>query len=182
MEEMLHDLATPLAGAIEASPNVFETIFLSIPWTIVSLTYIFVFLDMFYGLAVSTILKETKSHKMFKGLYSKMFVLFAPIFGIVLKAFFVVCSLPAGWVGTDKLTDMFGVSVLSEFPVCFLICAFVILMEFVSFIETSAKIDKRAKKLLRFIQREAEEKVPAKHKKMVDDIFDSDDDMTPASN
>lgn len=174
MEETIHDIVTPLAETIAENPGVIETIFLSIPWTIVSLTYIVVFFDMFYGLAVSTILKETKSHKMLKGLYSKMFVLFAPIFAIILKIFFVVSSLPAGWVGTDLLTDTFGVSVLSEFPICFLICGWVILMEFVSFVETSAKIDKRAKKLLSIVQREAEEKSPAKAKKMVEDIFDED--------
>ena len=181
MEETLIDIATPLANAVSGNPGVVETIFLSIPWAVVSLTYIFIFADMFYGFVVSLILREARSHKMLKGLYSKMFVLFAPIFGIILKAFFVVCSLPSGWVATKTLTDMFGVSVLSEFPICFLICAFVLLMEFVSFIETSAKIDKRARKLLKVIQRSAEDKVPEKHKKIVEDVFDADEDMQSAS-
>ena len=162
-------------------PNVFELIFLGIPWNMVAITYIFIFMDMFYGFVVSIIMKETKSHKMFKGLVNKIFILFAPIFGIILKAFFIVCSLPAGWVGTDMLTNAFGVSVLSELPICFFICLFVVFMEFISFIETSAKFDKRARKLLRIIHRSVEDSTPAKHKKIVEDIFESEEDVNPAS-
>lgn len=178
MEEQSQDIATPLAAAAAQTPNVLETICMGIPWDIVMITYIMIFVDLFYGIIVSTVLGEVISHKILKGLRNKTFVLFIPIMGIIMKMFFVVCSLPAEWGGSSTLVGLFGVSQMAQFPVCFLLCLAVIFMEFVSFIETSARIDKRAGRILGVIRRNVKEKVPAKHKKDVDELLDSDDDVS----
>lgn len=175
MEETLHDLATPLATAAAQTPNVLETICMGVPWDIVMITYIMVFVDLFYGIIVSMILGETMSHKIFKGLRNKTFILFIPIIGIIIKAFFVVCSLPTEWSGSSVLVSLFGVSQMAQFPICFLLCLAVMFMEFVSFVETSAKIDRRANKLLQIIKRNVKDKTPSKYKKDIDDMFDADD-------
>lgn len=180
-EVTVPDIATPLAAAVNQTPNILETVCLGIPWDIVVITYIMIFVDLFYGIIVSTILGEVVSHKVLKGLRNKTFVLFIPIMGIIMKMFFVICSLPTEWSGSSTLVGLFGVSQMSQFPACFLLCLAVMFMEFVSFIETSSRIDKRAKKLLSIIQRNVKDKTPAKHKKDVEDIFDTDDDMHSAS-
>lgn len=167
-EVILHNL-TPLAEQMEqGSIGVLESIYLGIPWDIVLITYILIFFDLFYGVVVSSILKETVSHKMLKGLKNKIFVLFVPVIGILLKAFFVVCSIPAEWSGNSVITGIFGVSVLSQFPICLFLCGFVIFMETVSFLETSSKIDRRAKRLLGLIKRRTD-KVEDVKKLMIDD-------------
>lgn len=174
MEEV-HDLATPLAAASAQTPNVLETIYMGIPWDIVTITYVMIFVDLFYGIIVSTVLGEVISHKILKGLRSKTFVLFVPIIGIIMKMFFVVCSLPAEWSGSSALVGLFGVSQMAQFPICFLLCLIVMFMEFISFIETSARIDKRAKRLLGVIQRNVKDKAPVKHKKDIEGMFDDED-------
>lgn len=156
--QVIPDLSTPMAAALEQTPGVLSTIYMYIPWGLVFVTYIFVFVDLFYGVTVSYLKREVVSRRMLKGLRNKIFVLFVPIIGICFKAFFVICSLPAEWSGSDALTSVFGVSQLSQFPICFLLCLFVLLMEFLSFLETSAKIDKRAAKLLNLIHKEADKK------------------------
>lgn len=163
---IIHDLIPLAEQAQEGSMNVLESVYSGIPWDVVLITYTLIFFDLFYGVIVSTVLKETVSHKMMKGLKNKIFVLFVPIVGILLKAFFVVCSIPAEWGG--GVAGIFGVSALSHFPICLFLCGFVIFMEFVSFLETSAKIDSRAKKLLGFIHKKAE-KVDDVRTLMVDD-------------
>lgn len=147
----MDDISLPLASA----GGVLETVYSNIPWDIILVSYVFIFIDLFYGLIISCIKKEVISHKMLKGLHNKIFVLFVPIIGIVFKAFFIICSLPAEWAGSSTITSMFGVSQLSEFPICFLLCSFVLLMEFISFLENSAKIDPRANKIICFIQHKA---------------------------
>lgn len=170
---MVANNVIPISIAVsQQSTSVLEIIYSSIPWDVILVTYIFIFIDLFYGTVVSTIKKETVSHKMLKGLKHKIFVLFVPVIAIVLKAFFVVCSIPSEWAGSSTLTSIFGVSQLSEFPICFLLCLFVILMEFLSFLETSAKIDKRANNMLRLIQKKTDEHKDVKH-------LISEDDTVP---
>lgn len=130
----------------------------SIPWGMILVTYIFIFVDLFYGVIVSIIKHEVESHKMLKGLQRKIFVLSVPIIGILFKAFFVLASLPADWSGTQHINDLLGVSALHHFPICFILCAFVLLMEFLSFLETSAKVNKNAYKLISIIQRNVKDK------------------------
>lgn len=180
-EVTVPDIATPLAAAVNQTPNILETVCFGIPWNIVVITYIMIFVDLFYGIVVSTILGEVISHKVLKGLQNKTFVLFMPIMGIIMKAFFVICSLPAEWSGSSTLVGLFGVSQMSQFPICLLLCLAVMFMEFISFIETSSKIDKRARRLLAIIQRNVKDKTPAKHKNDVDDIFDTDEIHPAAS-
>lgn len=178
MEQVTEDVATPLAAAVaEQTPGILETICAGVPWDIVMITYTMIFIDLFYGIIVSTALGECISHKILKGLRNKTFVLFIPIIGIIFKMFFVICSLPAEWSGSSAIAGIFGVSQMKHFPVCFLLCLAVMWMEFVSFIETSAKIDKRARKLMGIIQRNIKDKTPAKHKKDVEELFDPDDEM-----
>lgn len=179
MESTLQDIATPLASAVTNTPSILETICMGIPWDIVMITYVMIFADLFYGIIVSTVLGEVVSHKILKGLRNKTFVLFIPIMGIIMKMFFVICSIPAEWSGSSVLIGLFGVSQMAQFPICFLLCLAVIFMEFVSFIETSSRIDKRAGKLLQIIKRNVKDKAPVKHKKDVEDIFDPDDDIDP---
>lgn len=151
-EEIIYDILTPLSDAVAQTPGILESIYMSIPWYAIVIVYTFIFIDYFYGVAVSAIKKEAVSHRMLKGLHKKIFVLFVPIIGILMQLFFVICALPAEWAGTSAITSIFGVSQLKNFPICFLLCLIVMLMEFLSFLETSAKIDERAKRLLRLIQ------------------------------
>ena len=78
------------------------------------------------------------------------------------------CEADDEWSGSSTLTGIFGVSQLSQFPACFLLCLFVIIMEFLSFLETSAKIDKRANRILSLIQMKSDKNEDIKHL-MVDD-------------
>lgn len=135
-----------------------ELIFNSIPWGMILVTYILIFVDLFYGVLVSVIRHEVESHKMLKGLERKLFVLSVPIIGILFKAFFVLASLPVDWTGTQQINDILGVSVLHEFPICFILCTFVCLMEMLSFLETSSKVNKHAKKVVNIIQRNVKNK------------------------
>lgn len=137
--------------------SIFGTICSSIPWEMIFVAYTFIFIDLFYGIIVSCITKETKSHKMLKGLQNKTFILFIPIIGIIIKAFFITCALPMDWSGTEDIIQFFGVSNLADFPICFLLCSFVIVMELYSILEISAKIDVRAKILLLKFNRELKE-------------------------
>lgn len=163
----------PLAAAAAQTPGVMETMYGHIPWDAILITYFMIFFDLFYGVLVSTVKQEPVSHKMLKGLQNKLFVLFVPVAGVIIKTFFVICSLPAEWSGTNTLVSLFGVSRLSDFPICFLLCLFVILMEFLSFLENSAKISKRAKRLLNVIQRNVDSKNEnVKH--LISDIDEDD--------
>lgn len=151
-EEVIYDLLTPLSAAVSEAPGLLESIYMSIPWDAIVFAYTLIFIDYFYGVIVSMIKKEAVSHRMLKGLHKKIFVLFVPVIGILLQLFFIVCHLPAEWAGTVTINSIFGVSQLAHFPICFLLCLIVVLMEFLSFLETSAKIDKRADRLLKLIQ------------------------------
>lgn len=130
-----------------------------VPWAIILIAYVVIFIDLFYGLIISAICRETKSHKMLKGLQSKMFVLSIPIIGVVIKAFFICCSLPLTWSGTENINQLLGIDTLSNFPICFLLCGFVILMEIYSMLESSAKIDVRAKHILAKFNKEAKKEL-----------------------
>ena len=168
-EEPIVDLATPLADAVAQTPGVLESIYMNIPWDAIVLAYTFIFIDYFYGVVVSMFKKEVISHRMLKGLRKKIFVLFVPIIGILMQLFFIVCALPAEWAGTATINTIFGVSQLKHFPVCFLLCLIVMLMEFLSFLETSAKIDDRAKRLLRLIQHKGDSHKDIKELIIVDE-------------
>lgn len=120
-------------------------------------TYTVIFIDLFFGIIVAYITQKTQSHKMLKGIQNKIFVLFIPIIGILIKGFFITCSLPAEWTGTENIYQVFGVDTLANFPICFLLCSFVIIMEVYSFIESAAKIDVRAKHVLRKFNKEIQE-------------------------
>ena len=139
--------------------SVIYSLLTSIPWGIIFIAYCFTFLDLFYGVLVSFLLREPESHKMLKGLQRKTFVLFVPMFGVLLKAFFVLAGLPAEWSGTETINNFLGVSAISEFPVCFLLCSFVILMEIYSILEVSAKFDPRAQKIHGFFNKHVQEKI-----------------------
>ena len=149
--------------------SIFRTIWSSIPWLMILFTYVAIFIDLFFGVIVSYIKRETRSHKMLRGLQSKIFVLFIPIIGIIIKGFFITCALPAEWNGTESIYQVFGVDNLANFPICFLLCFFVLLMEVYSFIESAAKIDVRAKHILQKFNKEAQENLS--ETKIVDTIL-----------
>lgn len=173
-EETILDTLTPLSDAVSQTPGILETIYMNIPWDAIVLAYTFIFIDYFYGVVVSFIKKEAVSHRMLKGLHKKIFVLFVPIIGILMQLFFIICALPAEWAGTTTITAIFGVTQLKHFPVCFLLCLIVMLMEFLSFLETSAKIDPRAKRLLRLVQHKGDSHKDIKELIIVDE---NDDDL-----
>lgn len=125
-----------------------EAIYNCVPWLAIFVTYICIFVDLFYGVLIAYILGDPRSHIMLKGLKSKVFVLFVPVLAIIIKAFFIVCELPAGWSGTDNVHQVLGVVQLSDFPICFFLCLFVIIMEIYSFLENSAKINHFAATIL----------------------------------
>lgn len=134
-------------------------VFSNIPWSIIFVTYILIFLDLFYGVLVSFILKEPESHKMLKGLQRKTFVLFVPLFGLIIKSFFVLTELPSEWSGTETVTGILGVASVADFPVCFLLCLFIMIMEIYSMLESSAKLDGRAQKLLAFFNKKTKQEI-----------------------
>lgn len=130
-----------------------------IPWNAIFITYICIFVDLFYGVAISCALHDPTSHKMLKGLQHKLFVLFVPVIAVIIQAFFVVCELPATWTGTEQIHQVLGVVVLSDFPICLLLCLFVILMEVYSFLENSAKINDFALKILKYFNRDLAKRI-----------------------
>lgn len=135
----------------------------SIPWGTIILAYIVIFLDLFYGVLVSVIMHDVESHKMLKGLQRKTFVLFVPLFGVVIKAFLILADLPSEWSGSEAINSFLGVAAISDFPICFLLCVFIILMEVYSMLESSAKIDGRAQKLLAFFNKKTKEEIENGH-------------------
>lgn len=150
-------------------------VYVSIPWAIIMLTYTFIFIDYFYGIIVSIIIKEATSRKMVKGLQKKVFVLFVPVLGILAKAFFVLCDFPRTWAATSQINDFLGVVNLADFPICLLFCIAIIFMECYSFLENSAKIDPRARNILAHFNHQLAEKLKKHHIELEDDKDDNED-------
>lgn len=130
-----------------------EALYTSVPWDLIFLTYICIFVDLFYGVFISWLVGDPTSRKMRKGLQSKMFVIFVPIMAIIIQAFFIFCQLPSEWAATGQIHQILGVVQLSDFPICILLCLFVILMELYSFLESSAKVNDFALKLLKLFNK-----------------------------
>lgn len=160
--------------------EVLLAVYVSIPWMVIFVTYTFIFIDYFYGILVSVIIKEAESRKMIKGLQKKVFVIFVPILGIFAKALFVLCDLPKNWSITSQINDALGVVSLSDFPICLFFCVAIIIMECYSFLENSAKIDKRARKILAHFNHKMAEELKKHHIDEEDD-FDIDEDLVKSS-
>ena len=133
-----------------------DTVITGVPWTAVVLAAMMIIIDYFFGIVVAAIKKELISSKMREGLLHKIGLLLFIVVGVVIKMFFLLVQIPESMVGMFGLgfvMEMFGVENIVDVPACLFVCAAIMIMETLSILESLAKINPAAARLLTHFQK-----------------------------
>lgn len=138
-----------------------ESVMTGVPWAAVILASTMIIVDYFFGILVAAIQKELTSARMREGLLHKIGLLLFIVVGVIIKMFFLLVQIPESMVsmfGFGFVLDLFGVENIVDVPACLFVCAAIMIMETLSILESFAKINPTAARLLSHFQQSSKEK------------------------